>query len=40
VAATAARLGRFAPGQYEAVESFLKDPNAWSQACSAVRGKC
>jgi len=39
VAATAARLGRFAPGQYEAVESFLKDPNAWSRACTAVRGK-
>ena len=40
VAATAARLGRFAPGQYDAVESFLKDPNAWSQARSAMRGKC
>src|SRR5215471_18984857 len=40
VAATAALLGRFAPGQYEAVESFLKDPNAWSQARSAMRGKC
>ena len=32
VAATAERQGRFAPGQYEAVESFLKDPNAWSKA--------
>ena len=32
VAATAQRLGHFAPGQYEAVESFLKDPNAWSKA--------
>jgi orotate phosphoribosyltransferase len=32
VAATAERLGRFAPGQYEAVESFLKDPNGWSRA--------
>jgi orotate phosphoribosyltransferase len=37
VAATAARLGRFAPGQYEAVESFLRDPNAWSRARSAMR---
>jgi orotate phosphoribosyltransferase len=31
VAATAHRLGRFAPGQYEAVESFLKNPEAWSR---------
>src|SRR6266852_7558332 len=31
VAATAQRLGRFAPGQYEAVESFLKDPEGWSK---------
>jgi orotate phosphoribosyltransferase len=31
VAATAERLGRFAPGQYKAVESFLNDPNAWSK---------
>ena len=31
VAQTAERLGRFAPGQYEAVGSFLKDPNAWSR---------
>src|SRR6202043_1472865 len=32
VAATAERLGQFAPGQYAAVESFLKDPEAWSKA--------
>lgn len=32
VARTAERLGRFAPGQYEKVEGFLRDPNAWSQA--------
>jgi orotate phosphoribosyltransferase len=32
VAATAERLGRFAPGQYEAVESFLKDPETWSKS--------
>ena len=32
VAAMAERLGRFAPGQYESVESFLRDPEAWSQA--------
>jgi orotate phosphoribosyltransferase len=31
VAATAERLGRFAPGQYKAVENFLNDPNAWSK---------
>jgi orotate phosphoribosyltransferase len=31
VAQTAERLGRFAPGQYAAVESFLQDPNAWSK---------
>ena len=31
VAETAERLGRFAPGQYEAVESFLKNPSAWSK---------
>jgi orotate phosphoribosyltransferase len=37
VAATAKRLGRFAPGQYEAVESFLKDPEAWSKARAARR---
>src|SRR5918996_1403689 len=37
VARTAERLGRFAPGQYEAIESFLKDPNAWSQARAAAR---
>src|SRR5215471_3388557 len=38
VAAVAERLGRFGPGQYEAVESFLKDPQAWSR--TAVRGQC
>src|SRR6266498_1005781 len=32
VAETAERLGRFAPGQYEAVESFLKNPEGWSNA--------
>ncbi|HEX3861202.1 MAG TPA: orotate phosphoribosyltransferase [Stellaceae bacterium] len=37
VAQTAERLGRFAPGQYAAVESFLNDPNGWSQARAAVR---
>ena len=38
VAATAQRLGRFAPGQYQTVESFLKDPEAWSKARVAARG--
>src|SRR6266568_2793015 len=37
VAETAERLGRFAPGQYAAVESFLKDPEAWSKARAAAR---
>src|ERR1700722_17355792 len=32
VAETAQRLGRFAPGQYEAVSSFLQDPEAWSKS--------
>ena len=32
VAQMAERLGRFGPGQYEAVESFLKDPNGWSKS--------
>jgi orotate phosphoribosyltransferase len=31
VAHVAERQGRFAPGQYEAIESFLKDPNGWSK---------
>src|SRR5580700_11516792 len=31
VAQTAERLGRFGPGQYAAIESFLKDPNGWSK---------
>ena len=37
VARTAERLGRFAPGQYQAIENFLKDPNAWSKARTAAR---
>ena len=37
VAATAERLGHFAPGQYAAVESFLKNPEAWSKARAAAR---
>ena len=37
VAETAERLGRFGPGQYEAVESFLTDPNAWSKSRAAAR---
>ena len=36
VARTAESLGRFTPGQYETIESFLKDPNAWSKARSAA----
>src|SRR5438094_2654807 len=36
VAMTAEKLGRFKPGQYEAVESFLKDPEAWSKARTAT----
>jgi len=37
VAQTAERLGQFGPGQYAQIESFLKDPNAWSQARTARR---
>ncbi len=37
VAATAERLGRFAPGQYAAIESFLKNPEAWSKTRAAAR---
>jgi orotate phosphoribosyltransferase len=37
VAETAERLGRFAPGQYASIESFLNDPNGWSKARSAAR---
>jgi orotate phosphoribosyltransferase len=37
VAAMAERLGRFQPGQYEAVRSFLEDPEAWSKARAGVR---
>src|SRR6195256_962591 len=36
VAETAERLGRFAPGQYAAIESFLKDPEAWSKTRAAA----
>ena len=32
VAAMAEKLGRFEAGQYEAVQSFLHDPEAWSTA--------
>ena len=35
VAQTAERLGHFKPGQYEAVKSFLEDPEAWSRARTA-----
>ena len=37
VAQTAERLGRFAPGQYAAVRSFLEDPEAWSKARATPR---
>src|SRR5712675_532647 len=37
VAATAERLGRFGPGQYAAIESFLKDPEAWSKARATAK---
>lgn len=37
VARIAERLGRFAPGQYEAIESFLKDPTAWSKSRLVAR---
>lgn len=37
VARTAEQLGRIAPGQYEAVESFLKDPYTWSKARMPAR---
>jgi len=37
VAELAARLGRFEPGQYEKVESFLKDPEAWSTERAQAR---
>ena len=30
VAAMADKLGRFEPGQYEKVRSFLEDPENWS----------
>ena len=37
VAATAERLGRFAPGQYASIESFLKNPEGWSKTRVAAR---
>ena len=37
VAKTAERLGRFAPGQYESIEGFLKNPEAWSKASAATQ---
>jgi orotate phosphoribosyltransferase len=37
VARTAARLGRFTPAEYAAIESFLRDPDAWSKARTAGR---
>jgi orotate phosphoribosyltransferase len=37
VAALAQRLGRFEPGQYEAVQSFLEDPEGWSQKRAAAQ---
>ena len=39
VAEMAESLGRFEPGQYEKVQSFLKDPNSWSKSrAAAARG--
>jgi orotate phosphoribosyltransferase len=37
VAETAQRLGRFSPGQYEAIERFLNDPNGWSKSREVKR---
>src|SRR3954469_19237794 len=37
VARTAEPLGLCPPGQYEAIENFLNDPNAWSKAHAAAR---
>ena len=37
VAATAQKLGRFEPGQYEKVRSFLEDPENWSANRAAAR---
>ena len=37
VARTAERLGRIAPDQYEAIESFLNDPNTWSKSRTAAQ---
>lgn len=37
VAEMAEKLGRFEPGQYEKVQSFLKDPEAWPPTRAAAR---
>jgi len=37
VAEMAEKLGRFEPGQYEKVQSFLKDPESWPAARAAAR---
>jgi orotate phosphoribosyltransferase len=37
VAEMAESLGRFEPGQYEKVQSFLKDPETWPPARAAAR---
>ena len=36
VVAVAHSLGRFEPGQYEAVQTFLEDPEGWSQKRAAL----
>ncbi|HTZ36681.1 MAG TPA: orotate phosphoribosyltransferase [Stellaceae bacterium] len=38
VAATAEKLGRFEPGQYEKIESFLRDPENWRAGRAAAAG--
>jgi orotate phosphoribosyltransferase len=37
VAATAEKLGRFEPGQYEKIKSFLEDPESWSASRTAAK---
>ena len=37
VAATAEGLGRFEPGQYDKIKSFLEDPETWSSERAAAR---
>ena len=37
VAATAEKLGRFEPGQYDKIKSFLEDPESWSTKRAAAR---